>query len=61
MNQITEIEASIERLLNSKMHGRALRSAIEKIFEIYGINEFKIIRTKRGYLVYFRLPEGVRA
>ena len=45
---------NIAKLLNTRMHGNALRRELEKLFEIYGISEYKIIRTKRGYLIYVR-------
>lgn len=52
-----QIIKSVEVLMNSKLHGNALRRELERIFRIYGISKYKIIRTKRGYLVYFRVGE----
>ena len=45
---------NVEILMNSKMHGNSLRSEILRIAKMYKIKEIKIIRTKRGYIVYLR-------
>jgi len=53
-----QIIRNVEVLLNSKLHGNALRKEIERIFQTFGVEFYKIIRTKRGYLIYVR--EGER-
>ena len=55
--QTLEIEKNLKKIMDSKLHGNALRAEIKNLFEIYGIKEYRIFRTKRGYIVYFKLPE----
>jgi len=48
---------NITTLMNSKLHGNSLRAEIERIAKMYKIKEIKIIRTKRGYIIYLREKE----
>ena len=48
---------NLQTIMNSNLHGNSLRAEIKRIAELYKIKEIKIIRTKRGYIIYLREKE----